>query len=66
MINEKYHSDKITVHNRVVFQPMEGCDCNGDGSPGALTKRKYLRLAAGKAGIIWFEASAVCEEGRTN
>lgn len=66
MINEKYELNEGAIHNRVVFQPMEGCDCREDGSPGALTRRKYLRFAAGKAGIIWFEASAVCEEGRTN
>ena len=25
------------MENRVVFQPMEGCDCNEDGSPHQLT-----------------------------
>ena len=52
--------------NRMVYQPMEGCDCNPDGSPGELTIKKYLAEAGGGAGVIWFEACAVCPEGRTN
>ena len=47
------------VRNRVVFQPMEGCDCNEDGSPSNLTREKYLRAARSGAGMIWFEANAV-------
>lgn len=54
------------IPNRVVFQPMEGCDCNGDGSPHALTVEKYVKAARSGAGLIWFEACAVCPEGRTN
>jgi len=30
-----------TIPNRVVLQPMEGCDCNADGSPSELTIAKY-------------------------
>ena len=52
--------------NRVVLQPMEGCDCNEDGSPSQLTIDKYLSAAKSGAGSIWFEANAVCPEGRTN
>lgn len=58
--------DGITIPNRVVFQPMEGCDCNEDGSPGELTVKKYLAEARSGAGLIWLEATAVCPEGRTN
>lgn len=54
------------IPNRVVFQPMEGCDCNEDGSPHALTIEKYIKAARSGAGLIWFEANAVCGEGRTN
>ena len=54
------------IPNRVVFQPMEGCDCNEDGSPHQLTVEKYLKAARSGAGLIWFEANAVCPEGRTN
>lgn len=56
----------LSVQNRVVIQPMEGCDCNLDGSPSDLTRKKYLSFAQSGAGIIWFEANAVCKEGRTN
>ena len=54
------------AENRVVLQPMEGCDCAPDGAPGELTREKYLRAARSGAGTIWFEANAVCPEGRTN
>lgn len=52
--------------NRVVFQPMEGCDCNEDGSPHPLTVEKYKKAAQSGAALVWFEANAVCPEGRTN
>ena len=55
-----------TFPNRMVYQPMEGCDCNFDGSPGEQTIKKYCAEAAGGAGTLWFEACAVCPEGRTN
>lgn len=55
-----------TLANRVVFQPMEGCDGTKDGSPDELTERRYMRFAKAGAGIIWFEATAVCNEGRAN
>ncbi len=64
-------SDKISVygrevHNRVLFQPMEGCDGTADGAVDELTRRRYLRFTEGAPGIIWFEATAVCNEGRAN
>ena len=55
-----------TAPNRLACQAMEGCDGTADGSPDELTMRRYLRLAEGGAGIIWFEATACCEEGRAN
>ena len=55
-----------TVNNRLVCQAMEGCDGTYDGSPDELTKRRYDRFAKGGAGLIWFEATAVMEEGRAN
>lgn len=54
------------VPNRLVCQAMEGCDGSVDGSPDVLTKRRYERFAKGGAGMIWFEATAVMEEGRAN
>ncbi len=55
-----------TAPNRFAIQPMEGCDCTGEGTPTELTRRRYLRLAAGGAGLIWFEACAIVPEGRAN
>lgn len=64
-------SEKLTVGstvfpNRLACQAMEGCDSTADGSPGELTARRYGRFAKGGAGTIWFEATAVMEEGRAN
>ncbi|MFZ2149059.1 MAG: hypothetical protein WAV28_17755, partial [Sedimentisphaerales bacterium] len=45
---------------------MEGCDGDSQGRPGKLTLRRYERFAAGGAGLLWFEATAVVPEGRAN
>ena len=52
--------------NRLAVQPMEGCDGTSSGAPDELTLRRYSRFAAGGAGLIWFEATAVVPEGRAN
>ena len=54
------------IPNRLACQAMEGCDGTTDGSPDVLTKRRYERFAKGGAGLVWFEATAVMEEGRAN
>ncbi len=54
------------IKNRIVLQPMEGCDGTANGGIDELTKRRYMRFAKSGAGIIWFEATAVCAEGRAN
>lgn len=54
------------IKNRIVLQPMEGCDGTSNGGIDELTRRRYLRFAKSGAGIIWFEATAVCAEGRAN
>jgi len=66
MIEKSMTVNQTKVANRVVLQPMEGCDCNRDGSPSDLTIEKYLKAARSGAGVVWFEANAVCPEGRTN
>ena len=66
MIDQSIQIGKTKIDDRVVLQPMEGCDCNTDGSPGELTVEKYLKAARSGAGVVWFEANAVCPEGRTN
>ena len=58
--------EDFSVPNRLVVQPMEGYDSETDGSPSALTKRRYLRYARGGSGIIWYEAVAVSPDGRSN
>jgi 2,4-dienoyl-CoA reductase-like NADH-dependent reductase (Old Yellow Enzyme family) len=66
MINTPIKIGTVEICNRVVLQPMEGCDCNTDGSPSELTVEKYMKSAKSGAGLVWFEANAVCPEGRTN
>lgn len=66
VLNTPYSVYSRQIRNRIVFQPMEGADSRADGAPGELTKRRYLRFAQSGAGIIWFEAVAVCPEGRAN
>lgn len=66
IINEALQIHEAAAKNRVVFQPMEGCDGTADGNIGELTERRYLRFAESGAGIIWFEATAVCRNGRAN
>ena len=55
-----------TIQNRLACQAMEGCDGTPTGEPDVLTMRRYDRFAKGGAGLIWFEATAVMEEGRAN
>ena len=66
MIENAIQIGERMIDNRVVLQPMEGCDCHMDGSPSELTVEKYKKAARSSAGVIWFEANAVCPEGRTN
>ncbi len=56
----------VTVPNSLAIHPMEGCDGNADGTPGELTIRRYDRFAAGGAGLIWGEATAVVPAARAN
>lgn len=54
------------VPNRMVVQPMEGCDADERGTPSELTLRRYRRFAAGGSGLIWFEATGVLAEARSS
>ncbi|MBR5447737.1 MAG: flavin oxidoreductase/NADH oxidase, partial [Clostridia bacterium] len=63
---QPYERGRVKLPNRVCFQPMEGCDCLEDGTPSELTVQKYIKAAKSGAGLVWFEANAVCPEGRTN
>ncbi|MBE6537648.1 MAG: hypothetical protein E7673_06840 [Ruminococcaceae bacterium] len=66
ILNDSLLFSGVNIPNRIVFQPMEGCDCNNDGTPSELTVAKYVNAAKSGAGLIWMEANAVCPEGRTN
>lgn len=52
--------------NSMCIHPMEGCDSTLEGNPDELTWRRYERFARGGVKLIWFEATAVCAEGRAN
>ena len=56
----------VVMRNRLTVHPMEGFDSTPDGSPSELTLRRAMRFADGGAGLIWLEATAVTEDGRTN
>ena len=63
---QPFRAGDVLLPNRLVVLPMEGCDGLADGSPDELTFRRYRRFAAGGAGLLWFEATAVVQEGRAN
>jgi NADPH2 dehydrogenase len=55
------------VGNRWCIHPMEGWDANTDGSPTALTLRRWARFGESGAKLIWGgEAAAVQRDGRAN
>jgi len=56
----------LTIPNSLAVHPMEGCDGDALGRPDKLTARRYERVAAGGAGLIWAEAIAVVQEARAN
>lgn len=58
--------NKKNITNRLIVQPMEGCDSNKDGSPTDLVFRRYKRFAEGGAGLLWVEACAVNKNYRAN
>ncbi len=55
-----------SIPNSFAVQPMEGCDASREGVPQELTFRRYRRFAAGGAGLIWMEATAVDFSGKAN
>ena len=58
--------DGKRVPNRLGINPMEGCDGTPAGAPSDLTRRRYRRFGKGGAGLVWYEATAVVNEGRAN
>ncbi len=62
---------QVSVGRRVLpncflVQPMEGFDSTAEGAPGELSFRRYRRYAAGGSALIWFEATAILHEARSN
>ncbi len=56
-----------TIGNRWSILPMEGWDCEDDGSPSEFTRRRWLRFATSGAKLIYgTEAAAVMHTGRSN
>ena len=66
ILQQRVHVHNLFLPNRLAIQPMEGFDANSDGSPGKLTYRRYERYAKGGAGLIWFEATAINYDCRSN
>ena len=66
VLNTPFNIGKATIKNRMGVAPMEGADSLPDGSPSELTCRRYKRFAEGGAGLIWYEAVSVVQEGRSS
>jgi 2,4-dienoyl-CoA reductase-like NADH-dependent reductase (Old Yellow Enzyme family) len=66
VLKEKIRIGNRIIPNRLAIQPMEGFDSNKDGTPSQLTYRRYKRYAEGGASMIWFEATAISEDCRSN
>ena len=66
ILQQRTNIANMIIPNRLSIQPMEGFDANSDGSPGELTYRRYKRYAEGGTGLIWFEATAIDQDCRSN
>jgi NADPH-dependent glutamate synthase beta subunit-like oxidoreductase/2,4-dienoyl-CoA reductase-like NADH-dependent reductase (Old Yellow Enzyme family) len=66
ILAEEVRAGGLVIPNSLAVHPMEGCDGDSEGRPGKLTVRRYQRFAAGGAGLIWGEATAVVGEARAN
>jgi 2,4-dienoyl-CoA reductase-like NADH-dependent reductase (Old Yellow Enzyme family) len=66
ILKEKIKLNNKVIVNRLAIQPMEGFDADLDGKPSNLTFRRYIRYANGGASLIWFEATAISENSRSN
>lgn len=65
-LSKKVKIGGIETKNALAVHPMEGFDGKFNGAPDELTCRRYERFASGGAGLFWFEATAVCREGRSS
>lgn len=59
--------DGLKIGNRLGIHPMEGWDCNADGTPSENTVRRWTRFGSSGGKLIWGgEACAVRPDGRAN
>ena len=63
VLRQPVSAGPLRLANRIAIQPLGGCDGTPDGRPDTLTQRRYRRFARGGAGLIWFEATAIVQEG---
>jgi 2,4-dienoyl-CoA reductase-like NADH-dependent reductase (Old Yellow Enzyme family) len=66
ILQQRVHIHNLFIPNRLAIQPMEGFDASIEGTPEELTYRRYERYAKGGAGLIWFEATAINHDCRSN
>ena len=66
VLREKLSFGSVTLENRIGVAPMEGVDSLPSGAPSELTFRRYGRFARGGAGLIWLEATATSQAGRSH
>ena len=65
-LKEPIQTKHLYMPNRLSIQPMEGFDATPTGSPSEMTFRRYKRYSKGGVGLIWFEATAISEDCRSN
>ncbi len=61
----KLKGENVTLKHRITSHPIETFFNAPDGSPNEHTERQYRRFASSGASLIWFEAIAVQEDGRS-
>ena len=66
VFRKKVKIGNLEAANPFLILPLEGCDCERDGTPTNYVARRYHRFANGGAGVIWWEACAVVPEGKAN
>jgi len=66
ILGEPVAIGRHTAPNRFAVHPMEGFDSTPEGAPEELSFRRYARYAAGGSGLLWFEATAILDEARSN
>ncbi len=66
ILKEKITVNDKVISNRMAIHPMEGLDANENGTPGELTKQRYINFLKGGSGLVWWEATSIVPEGKSN